>query len=149
MIEFVVDGIKIGHIASRREATLQIGMIFDVPENKTVKLRNTVVRVRKPASPAWFQGQFTEAVLGGEPGPPRQAADQPMIGGTKIIKSVLLRPPTSRPFFYVLDARVDMPGAETLIVKLPPFEINGTPVELPEITLTQKTHFDFLQPINC
>lgn len=149
MIEFVVDGVKVGHLASRREPTLKISMIFHVPEKKTVKLRHAVVRVQKPDSPAWFQGQFTEAVLGGEPGPPRQPADQPMIGGTKIIKGVLLRPSTSRPFFYVLQARVDMPDAEILIVKLPRFEVNGRLAELPEITLTQKTHFDFLQPINC
>lgn len=148
-IEFVVDGIKIGHGAFRAEPTLQIAMIFHVPENKTVLLQDTQVHIRVPGDPAKFRAQFTEAVLGGEPGPPRQPADQPMIGGTKIIKGVLLRQPTSRPFFYVLQARVDMPDAGVLIVKLPPFEVNGRLAELPEITLSQEKHFDFLQPINC
>lgn len=147
-IKFTMNGIDVEHVAHRVDRALQVILVFGLPEGKTVKLQSRVVHIRVPGNSDDLRAEFTEATRGGQYPPPRQPADHPMIGGTRVFRGGFL-PSPPQPVFYALRTQADVPDAEILSVKLPALEVNGDPVKLPEITLTRKKHFGLFETINC
>ncbi len=140
-ISFPRDGVLISaHIFPTAGDRWTLAMQFAVPEGKTVVLVGSELRLQTDER-VW-QCAFAGLSYSGNPAMPVLRI-VPLVGENMKVNGV----PTGLSRNYWLYASLQLAGVSRVRVLLPPFQINGRKVTLPEILFTHDIDIRLMAPI--
>lgn len=139
VIRFARDGVLISAYATYVSSDeILVKATFEVPQGETVRLLDAGVEVAI-AGQMYFGRQFPGERKVFQRGASRGGDEAAPLGGP-------LQRDKFKTFWFA--ASVSAPHADVFTLKLPRFTVNGTQVDLPQITFSRHTEF-YIAPMNC
>jgi hypothetical protein len=140
---FTTEGVNIGVLLFFAAGQANVSMLVTVPDGATVRLLSDEITLLVPGqSPV--RVRLGDAQLIGAYPPIKQPIDTPIVGGSR---------PGARgtrlDARYVSTGAISLARSEVLYIRAPSVTVNNHHVNLPEITMTRRTHHHFMAAINC
>jgi hypothetical protein len=147
---FERDGIVVGARAEKRGDGMSIHMYFDVPAGKSAKLLSPNVEATTPDGTVW-KGELSGSVMVSHGRTRKLEPGELLTGASRGLFGAGYSPyvGATRNELYSFTACVNASHAEELVVRLPPFLVNGVEQSVPEIVFRSDSEFHWIMPLNC